>query len=266
LIIGIGNDIVEVSRIDLELERRVLTPAERENRTKIDTQYVAGRFALKESYFKALGTGIDGNSFQDLSFLNRDNGSLYCKIHRFRKSNNGVFNFLYCALSHDSFAVSSTILEKERGKIYIGVGANLGDREVNIRESLDKMSRFAEILNVSNIYETKPYGKTDQPDFLNCVVEIDTTLDPQMLLDRLLAVENEMGRIRAEKWGPRVLDLDILFYGNLIVENDHLELPHYDFENRMFFVQPMCDLNKNFIHPLSQRTMEDIFKSLAQNS
>ncbi|HOQ39981.1 MAG TPA: 2-amino-4-hydroxy-6-hydroxymethyldihydropteridine diphosphokinase, partial [Fervidobacterium sp.] len=136
----------------------------------------------------------------------------------------------------------------------------------NIKMALEMIEGFAQILNVSNIYETKPYGKTDQPDFLNCVVEIDTTLDPQMLLDRLLAVENEMGRIRAEKWGPRVLDLDILFYGNLIVENDHLELPHYDFENRMFFVQPMCDLNKNFIHPLSQRTMEDIFKSLAQNS
>jgi len=89
-------------------------------------------------------------------------------------------------------------------------------------------------------------------------------LAPEELLDRLLAVETKMGRIRTERWGPRVIDLDILFYGNLIIENERLILPHYDFENRMFFVQPMCDLNKNFVHPLSQRTMVDIFKSLSQ--
>lgn len=264
MIVGIGNDIVDISRIDLKLERRVLTTSERENRTKIDEQYVAGRFALKESYFKAVGSGIDGNSFQDLSFLNRNNGSLYCKIHNFRKYKIGPFNFLHCALSHDKFAMATTVLEREKGKVYVGIGTNLGNREENIKVAIEMIEEFSQVLNASNIYETKPYGKTDQPDFLNCVIEIDTTLNPEELLDKLLDTEAKMGRIRTERWGPRIIDLDILFYGNLIVENERLILPHYDFENRMFFVQPMCDLNMNFVHPVSQKTMADIFESLNQ--
>jgi len=265
LIVGIGNDIVDISRIDLRLEKRVLTPLERENRIKIDAQYVAGRFALKESYFKAVGTGIDGNSFQDLSFLNRSSGSLYCKIHKIGRYKIEPFNFLHCALSHDKFAMATTIVEREKGQVYIGIGTNLGNREENIKVALEMIEDFAQVLNVSNIYETKPYGKTEQPDFLNCVIEIDTMLAPEELLDRLLDVEAKLGRVRTEKWGPRIIDLDILFYGNLILENERLTVPHYDFENRLFFVQPMCDLNKNFFHPLSQRTMVDIFKSLSQS-
>jgi len=262
LIIGIGNDILDISRVDVKLERRILTDEERSSKETITQEYLAGRFALKESYFKALGTGLNGNSFQDISFLNRQDGSIYAKIHRYTKPKFRTYNFFHVTLSHDKFAIASVILEKVRGKIYIGIGTNLGNRQDNIQKAIKHLEEISDVLKVSQIIETSPYGKTDQPNFLNCVVEIDTELTPNELIHSLLEIEEKMGRVRIEKWGPRIIDLDILFYGNLVIQNEQLTVPHYDFENRMFFVQPMYELDPNFVHPLSVKSMKDIFTEL----
>jgi 2-amino-4-hydroxy-6-hydroxymethyldihydropteridine diphosphokinase len=267
LIVGLGNDIVDISRVDERLEKRILTEEERKNKDgKITKEYIAGRFALKESYFKALYTGISGNSFQDISFLNRRDGSVFLMLHKYKPSKNGIYNFVYASLSHDSFAYATVLLEKIEGKVFIGIGTNLGKREENIQKALEKLTEISKIVSVSNIIETEPYGKTDQPTFLNCVIEIDTNLTPNALLEELLRIEKEMGRIRIEKWGPRVIDLDILFYGNLVLKNENLTVPHYDFENRIFFVKPMLEIAPDFVHPISLKTMREIFDELKSKS
>ncbi|MEN3042307.1 MAG: 2-amino-4-hydroxy-6-hydroxymethyldihydropteridine diphosphokinase [Fervidobacterium sp.] len=262
MIIGIGNDVLDISRVGIEFERRILTEEEKTQREKITPEYIAGRFALKESYFKAIGTGLNGNSFQDISFLNRKDGSIYASIHRYIKPESGVYNFLHATLSHDGFAFASVVLEKLVGKVYIGIGTNVGDKEANIQTAIHHLQKISRIINMSKIIETLPYGKLDQPNFLNCIVEIDTDLSPDELLDQLLKIEQEMGRIRTEKWGPRIIDLDIIFYGNLVIKNKNLQVPHYDFENRIFFVQPMCELDPNFLHPLTKKSMKQIHRRL----
>uniref|UniRef100_A0A7C5VMD1 Holo-[acyl-carrier-protein] synthase n=1 Tax=Fervidobacterium thailandense TaxID=1008305 RepID=A0A7C5VMD1_9BACT len=262
MIVGFGVDVLEIERVDLKLANKVLTKDELENRAKIDEEYIAGRFALKEAYFKALGTGIDGNSFQDVSFLNGPFGEVCPVLHKYIPPVHGVFNRMHASLAHDRFAYASVILEKERGGIYIGLGSNLGDRLANLRSALGEISEFCNILNVTKVYESKPYGKTDQPDFLNCVVEVDTDLPPLELLKVLLDVERSMGRIRTEKWGPRVIDLDILFYGNLVIRTPELVVPHYDFENRIFFVLPMRELNAHLVHPALKASMERLYQEL----
>ncbi|MEJ5256968.1 MAG: 2-amino-4-hydroxy-6-hydroxymethyldihydropteridine diphosphokinase [Fervidobacterium sp.] len=262
MIVGLGNDIVDISRVQVDLAKRILTPREKGNKNRITEQYVAGRFALKESYFKALGTGLNGNSFQDISFLNRNDGSLYCVIHRYRHAKHGAYNYIHTTLSHDKFAVAEIILEKVEGKVFVGIGTNLGDRKKNIQEAIERIGKVASVISTSDVIETEPYGKTDQPNFLNCVIEISTALSPEELLDALLNIEKEMGRVRNEKWGPRIIDLDILFYGNIIVESEKLRIPHYDFENRIFFVKPMAQIAPDYIHPISLRKVTEILESL----
>lgn len=263
MIIGIGNDILDISRVDTKLERRILTKWEKEKKN-ISQEYLAGRFALKESYFKALYTGFSGNSFQDISFLNREDGSIYLAHHRYVSSKVGVYNFAHVSLSHDKCAYATVILEKVYGKVYIGLGSNLGDRKENIQTALRRLETTSHIVKVSEIIETEPYGKTDQPSFLNCVVEIDTNLTPDELLENLLNIEKEMGRVRLEKWGPRVIDLDILFYGNLVIKNERLTIPHYDFEKRIFFVKPMNEIAPDFVHPISLKSMKYLLYELNQ--
>jgi len=257
LIIGIGNDIVDISRIDLKLAERILTNEEKTNKNKVTQEYIAGRFALKESLFKAIGTGLNGHSFKDISFLNREDGSLYIKIHRYHAAKFGTYNFVHITLSHDKFAIANTILEKEQGKIFLAIGTNLGDRENNIKKAIKELEYISKIVKISSIIETKPYGKTDQPDFLNCVVEIDTELPPDKLMETLLEIEKKLGRVRTEKWGPRIIDLDILFYGNLVIRNELLTVPHYDFQNRDFFINPMKEIAPNFVHPILLKKIDE---------
>nr|WP_281012970.1 2-amino-4-hydroxy-6-hydroxymethyldihydropteridine diphosphokinase [Pseudothermotoga thermarum] len=130
------------------------------------------------------------------------------------------------------------------------MGSNLENRLKNIQNACLLMEkRQIQIVRKSSIYETKPYGKTDQPDFLNCVVEVETTLTPTRLLENLLEIEKILGRVRTEKWGPRTIDLDILLYGNIVFETQNLTIPHYDLLNRQFFLVPLVEL-KVFHHPV----------------
>ncbi len=241
MIVGVGNDIVEIKRFNQVNERfsdRVLT--EFEKRTALSNQYLAGRFSSKEAFFKALGTGIQ--SFQDLSIINSESGKPQIWFHK----DFGNFNFAHISISHDKFAFTCIILERLEGFVFLGLGSNLGDRKENIKTALGLIEKEEKVLKVSKIYETEPYGKTDQPNFLNCVVEISTEKSPTELLKRLLEIEKVLGRVRTEKWGPRTIDIDILFYGNLYFYTNDLKLPHYDFENRSFFTEPLKEISKEF--------------------
>ncbi len=255
MIVGFGTDIVDIERLNKVNERfpdRVLTEFEKKSVKSLNqfNQYLAGRFAGKEAFFKALGTGIQ--SFQDISILNSEDGKPQLWFHK----DFGNFNFAHISISHDKFALASVILEKVNGFVFLGLGSNLGDRKQNIEKALDIISQQEKVLKVSKIYETKPYGKTDQPDFLNCVIEISTDKSPTELLKRLLEIEKILRRVRTEKWGPRTIDIDILFYGNLYFYTKDLKLPHYDFENRSFFIEPLKEIAIEFYQ------MRPIFKEV----
>jgi len=123
-------------------------------------------------------------------------------------------------------------------RAYIGLGSNVGDRKAAIEAALRHLSPR----RVSGIVETEPWGPVDQPPFLNAVAEIDTALDPEGLLEWLLSVEHELGRVRRERWGPRTLDLDLLLYGDRVIQTETLAVPHPRLAERRFVLEGLAEL------------------------
>jgi 2-amino-4-hydroxy-6-hydroxymethyldihydropteridine diphosphokinase len=134
-------------------------------------------------------------------------------------------------------------------RVLISLGSNLGDRVLNCKKALGEISGFAEILRVSSAYETEPIGHEDQPYFINCAAEIETALPPLELLGRLHEVERGLGRLRGETWGPRIIDIDIIFYDDLIIDTEELTIPHVSAHARRFVLEPICEINPMFVHP-----------------
>ena len=141
---------------------------------------------------------------------------------------------------------------------YLSLGSNLGDREANLRAALDRLQPA----RVSPIYETEPAELRDQPWFLNLVAEVHTGLFPRQLLAHTQRIERELGRVRTVPKGPRTIDIDILLYGNSIVRAKELEIPHPRMAERRFVLQPLADLAPDLRHPVSRRTIREIFADL----
>lgn len=127
---------------------------------------------------------------------------------------------------------------------YIGVGTNMGDKEANIRQALEMISNIPGVIlnRAASIYKTEPVGFLEQDWFLNTVVEIATELAPLTLLEKLLDIENRMGRVRAIHWGPRVIDLDIVLYGDAVINTPRLTVPHPRMAERAFVLAPLAEL------------------------
>lgn len=149
---------------------------------------------------------------------------------------------------------------------YIAIGSNMGDRAAYIDEAVRILGaeKHTEILKISDIITTKPYGGVEQDDFLNGAVKARTLLTPAGLLKFLHEIEQNAGRERKVHWGPRTLDLDIIFYDKLIYEDDELIIPHVDMENRDFVLKPMCEIAPNFRHPVLGLTMTQLLERLGQ--
>ena len=129
---------------------------------------------------------------------------------------------------------------------YVGLGANLGDREQTILEAAHRIGAQ----RISTLIETEPWGVTDQPHFLNAVAEVPTTASPGIFLLQLLKVERDLGRIRdGNRWGPRLIDLDLLLYGNEIIDDEDLHVPHPHLHERTFVLQPLTELAPDLIVP-----------------
>lgn len=139
----------------------------------------------------------------------------------------------------------------------IALGSNL-DPERHLRAGQRALAERVRITGTSRVYRTPPWGVTDQPDFLNAVVTADTFLAPLDLLDALLAIEAEQGRVRAERWGPRTLDLDLLLYDDLVLNSARLTLPHPRLHERLFVLVPLCDLMPDALHPRLERSYRDL--------
>jgi 2-amino-4-hydroxy-6-hydroxymethyldihydropteridine diphosphokinase len=133
---------------------------------------------------------------------------------------------------------------------YIGIGSNQGNRIEFCNKALRAITKFAVIKSLSSVYETEPVGVIDQPDFINCVVEIGTGLGPWGLLSKLLDIENELGRKRVSNSDPRTIDLDLLFYQDLVIQDDQLIIPHPRAHLRRFVLEPLCEIAPDLIHPV----------------
>ena len=151
---------------------------------------------------------------------------------------------------------------------YIGLGSNLGDRQQYLTNAIELLGKteYITVNIISKVYETKPVGYIDQPDFLNCVVEISTTLSPYELLDICMNIENDLERKRIIKWGPRTVDLDVLFYGDLVMEEERLTVPHPLLHERGFVLLPMRDIAPSFIHPKLKATITELCDRLCKTN
>jgi len=151
---------------------------------------------------------------------------------------------------------------------YIGMGSNLGSR---LENCLQAMTRLAEhpaihVIARSSFYETEPVGKTDQGWFFNAVVQVSTELEPEALLQSLLTIEAAMGRIRNEKWGPRIIDLDLLLYEDRILKTPQLEVPHPEMTQRRFVLAPLSELAADHVHPLVNKTIQELLSELPEEN
>ncbi|HNI43621.1 MAG TPA: 2-amino-4-hydroxy-6-hydroxymethyldihydropteridine diphosphokinase [Chitinophagales bacterium] len=143
--------------------------------------------------------------------------------------------------------------------VYLLLGTNLNNRLHNLQNCVDLLStEVGEITAISWIYETEPWGNTQQNTFLNQVVCCQTPLEPLDLLEKIQFIEQQMGRKRQERWGPRLIDIDILFYEQRIVVEDNLLIPHPDLHKRRFTLVPLADLAPNFIHPILQKSVQKL--------
>ncbi|MBA4056003.1 MAG: 2-amino-4-hydroxy-6-hydroxymethyldihydropteridine diphosphokinase [Marivirga sp.] len=143
--------------------------------------------------------------------------------------------------------------------IFLLLGTNIGDRNKNLGSALHAIDdRAGTVKKKSAVYQTEAWGKTDQPSFYNQVVEIETALDPSDLLHEILSIEKKMGRQRKEKWGERIIDIDILFFGVEIIEQTNLNIPHPQLANRRFTLVPLNELIPDFIHPVLGKKISEL--------
>lgn len=151
-------------------------------------------------------------------------------------------------------------------KVYLSVGSNLGDRQKHIDGAIHALETNPQMrgVRVSDLIETAPYGNTDQGDFLNGAIELETLLAPEDLLKALQGMENAAGRERGVHWGPRTLDLDLLFYDNLVYESETLKIPHADMKNRDFVLRPLSTLAPGYRHPVLDKTIAVLLHELEQ--
>jgi 2-amino-4-hydroxy-6-hydroxymethyldihydropteridine diphosphokinase len=151
---------------------------------------------------------------------------------------------------------------------YIALGANLGDREANIRAALDRLdaSEGIHVEKVSSLMENPAVGgPPNSPMFLNGAAEVRTTLSPRQLLRRLLEIERELGRERHRKWDPRTIDLDLLLYGNQVIEEPELVVPHPRMLQRPFVLHPLAQIAPQLMHPTIGKRMEELLKAVASS-
>lgn len=156
----------------------------------------------------------------------------------------------------------------ERGwyKVYLAVGSNMGDKDAYICGGIRALQNHPQICvgKVSELLETEPYGGVEQDKFLNGALEIRTLLSPEELLVVLHEIEANANRERLVHWGPRTLDLDIIFYDKLIYESDTLIIPHVDMQNRYFVLKPLSEIAPNYRHPILQKTVKELLAELTQ--
>ena len=152
-------------------------------------------------------------------------------------------------------------------KVYLSLGSNMGDKRENLLEAIKRVGELenTEVVKSSTILETEPFGYIEQDNFLNACLEVKTLLTPQEFLSSILKIELDMGRVREIKWGPRVIDIDILFYDDEIIQEDNLAVPHPWICEREFVLEPLSEIAPNYVHPLERKTIMMLARKLKES-
>lgn len=148
--------------------------------------------------------------------------------------------------------------------VYLGIGSNLGKRKENCIEAIRLLEEnpFISVIKKSSFYETEPVGYKDQPPFINCVIEIETTLDPKKLLMVCQSIEETLGRERMRHWGPRTIDIDILLFNNKVIDEKDLKIPHPLMHERGFVLIPLLEIAPDAVHPVRKKKIKDLLKAM----
>ncbi len=150
---------------------------------------------------------------------------------------------------------------------YIGICSNLGNREENCQKAIALLiEKNIKITKRSSLYETEPWGVKEQPGFINMALEIETNLEPGILLKTIKEIENSMGRLEGMRWGPRIIDLDILLYDDLILKTHDLEIPHPGIKDREFVLKPLSEIAPDKIHPIFKKSIKTLLIEILESS
>lgn len=147
-------------------------------------------------------------------------------------------------------------------QVYLGLGTNLGRRWHNLERAIEGLRAQVTITSLSSVYETKPFGVEDQPDFLNMCLAGQTVLKPLALLDFVKALEIRLGRTSSRRWGPRLIDIDILFYDDLVLNVPRLQIPHAGAAERSTVLVPLAEIAPALHHPVMKKTIQDLLDGL----
>ena len=158
-------------------------------------------------------------------------------------------------------------MQLDSENVYLLLGSNLGDRVELIKEAIEQIDRrIGQVFLTSSFYETEAWGKEDQPGFLNIAVGVNTILSPMQVLEIALQIELDLGRVRHEKWGSRLIDIDIVLFGDKIVDaGARLQIPHPQMQHRKFVLVPLAEIAPDSIHPVFKLTVSEILERLSDN-
>lgn len=146
---------------------------------------------------------------------------------------------------------------------YLSLGSNVGQRELHLREAISRLNGVGTVVSISSFYETEPVEVTDQAWFLNCAVALETSQAPLELMKNLLDIERKMGRVRDRKKGPRTIDIDILFFGDSILDSTELTIPHPAMHERRFVLEPLSEIAPEARHPVLKKTVRELLEELS---